>query len=117
HVTDVSCGCCDAALQINAFFNAMNAPTSLAGLPSSTVKRKEIRFVDLFCRGGGTSSAIIEVAEAFKMYCRLTGYNTGRKPLLPTKRIILAQKPFARICTISNPHRYFKEFELDGLWA
>jgi len=47
----------------------------LSGLSANTLKSKRLKCVDLFCGAGGTSTAIIEVASAFELYCQLTGVN------------------------------------------
>lgn len=91
--------------------------SELSGLRSDTLSSRVIKTADLFCGGGGTSTAIIEVAEAFGMYCQLTGVNHW--PLAIETHSLNHPRAvhFCEDLHSFNPRKYFREFELDAIWA
>jgi hypothetical protein len=89
----------------------------LIGLPASTLKNKRLKCVELFCGAGGTSTAIIEVAKAFDLYCELTGVNHWPIAIETHRKNHPEAELFCEDLHGSNPYRIFKEFELGALWA
>jgi DNA (cytosine-5)-methyltransferase 1 len=89
----------------------------LSGLSAGTLKSKRLKCVDLFCGAGGTSTAIIEVASAFDLYCQLTGVNHWPAAIETHRRNHPDANVLCEDLHGSNPYRIFNEFELDALWA
>ena len=92
-------------------------PVELTGLSGKTLRTKVLKCVDLFCGAGGTSTAMIEVAKAFDLYCQLTGVNHWPTAIETHRRNHPDANLLCEDLHGSNPYRIFKEFELDALWA
>jgi hypothetical protein len=43
-----------------------------SGLPNRCQKTGSFKMADLYCGGGGTSTAILEAADAIRIQCQLT---------------------------------------------
>ena len=89
----------------------------LTGVASSSIRAKTLKAADLFCGAGGTSTALIEVAEAFDLACRLTGVNHWPMAIKTHQENHPGAEHLCEDLHGSNPYRLFKEFELDVLWA
>jgi DNA (cytosine-5)-methyltransferase 1 len=92
-------------------------PVDLSGLSANTLKSKVLKCVDLFCGAGGTSTAIIEVANAFELHCQLTGVNHWPTAIATHRKNHPDAQLLCEDLHGSNPYRIFKEFELDAIWA
>ena len=71
----------------------------LTGVASSSIRAKTLKAADLFCGAGGTSTALIEVAEAFDLACRLTGVNHWPMAIKTHQENHPGPSISARICT------------------
>lgn len=89
----------------------------LAGLTAANLRDKTIKCADLFCGAGGTSTGLIELAEAFELHCQLTGVNHWPTAIKTHQQNHPASKLLCEDLHGSNPYRLFHEFELDILWA
>ena len=92
-------------------------PVVLSGLSGNTLKSKVLKCVDLFCGARGTSTAMIEVADAFDLYCQLTGVNHWPTAIATHRKNHPDAQLLCEDLHGSNPYRIFKEFELDAIWA
>jgi DNA (cytosine-5)-methyltransferase 1 len=87
------------------------------GLPNKCQKLGTFTMADLYCGGGGTSSAILEVADALNIQCQLTVWNHWAVAIETHRTNHPLVSHFCEDLNNVNPRKHFKERELDALWA
>ena len=87
------------------------------GLPTRCRNLGTFKMADLYCGGGGTSTAILEVADFLRLQCSLTVWNHWPVAIETHKTNHPVVEHFCEDLNNVNPRKHFKENELHCLWA
>lgn len=93
------------------------ASHSPIGLSTQSRSTGIVKAADLFCGAGGTSTALIEAVEAAGMKCQLTGVNHWPVAIATHTENHPQVQHFCEDLNSFDPRKYFRERELDCLWA
>jgi DNA (cytosine-5)-methyltransferase 1 len=88
-----------------------------SGLPNRCQKTGSFKMADLYCGGGGTSTAILEAADAIRIQCQLTVWNHWSVAIETHKTNHPLVSHYCEDLNNVNPRKHFAENELDALWA
>ena len=88
-----------------------------SGLPRQCRQTRSFKMADLYCGGGGTSTAILEVADFLRVQCLLTVWNHWSIAIQTHKTNHPLVEHYCEDLNNVNPRKHFQEAELDCLWA